>query len=215
LSDDIQLGWYIGWPSASIFEQMAEQCIRVATRTNARRILLSGSSGGGYAALQVSALIPGSVAVVFNPQTYVHGYHDDGNPNTHAAERKFIEVAYPDAAPEGIWKIDFEHDWTQGLGSKYSVLRKYNLPALNNVVYCNNLNDWHVEQHFQPFMNVARAMGMDDRIRVVDYNSSVGHRPPNVEEFNMGILAGIEFADERESIGAMRESLDSRSRRAE
>lgn len=196
LSRDLQLGWYVGWKGASIYDSIAAQAAAIARKFGHRRLIFSGSSGGGYAALQVSARVSGSVALAFNPQTHIHGYHDDGNPETHAAERKFIEVAYPDAAPDGIWSINFEKDWTRDLGSEYSVLRKYNTPISNSVVYMNNVNDWHVEQHFRPFVETMQISGCSSRLTEVRYESAPGHRPPTFEEFAMGVGRAIEISDE-------------------
>lgn len=59
LDASLQLAWYTGWPDSGLLDILAEQCIRAANAMGARTLILSGSSGGGFAALQVGARIDG------------------------------------------------------------------------------------------------------------------------------------------------------------
>ena len=112
LNSSLQLAWYTGWPEIDLLDIIAEQCVRAANDLDAKALILSGSSGGGYAALQVGARIDDSIALAFNPQTHIHGYLYDGKPGSHGVERAYIEHVYPTAAPGGVWNIDFDLDWT-------------------------------------------------------------------------------------------------------
>lgn len=186
LDPKLQLTWYTGWPGLDLFDIIAEQVVRAANALGARTLVLSGSSGGGYAALQVGARVDGAISLAFNPQTQIHGYLYDGKPGSHGVERAFIEHAYPDAAPNGIWSIDFEVDWTESAGPDYSAIRAYASPRGNRILYANNLNDWHVEQHYVPFAKAYRAVHARDLLTELNYEGREGHFPPPLRSSKPG-----------------------------
>lgn len=198
LSSELQLAWYTGWPELGLLDLIAEQCVRAANDFGARTLILSGSSGGGYAALQIGARIDGSISLAFNPQTHIHGYLYDGQPGSHGVERAYIEHVYPDAAPEGIWRIDFDHDWSEAAGPDYSAIRAYGTPRGNRILYANNVNDWHVAQHYEPFAEQYRAAQPVDRLTELNYDGRVGHFPPSPDEFEAGMAAALALVTETE-----------------
>ncbi|MGP5118362.1 hypothetical protein [Corynebacterium casei] len=199
LDETLQLAWYTGWGSGPKLDSILAPFINeVAKQLGVKTIILSGSSGGGFASLQVSSLIPGSYALAFNPQTHVHGYHDSGKPTDNGAVRKYIEVLYPEAAPNGIWKIDFSVDWTEELDDRFSPIRRYKTAQDNFIVYCNNLNDWHVEQHYQPFEEAFTQSAGKEALRTINYNGKQGHHPPNASEFMEGLNSTVHWARENQ-----------------
>ncbi|WP_242085932.1 hypothetical protein [Microbacterium lacticum] len=74
LDDSLALAWYTGAGSINLLSMLAERSADVARLVGANRIIFTGSSGGGFAALQTSALIDASTALVFNPQTEISRY---------------------------------------------------------------------------------------------------------------------------------------------
>lgn len=193
LDDTIQLGWFAGWPGVDIQRDIANIIIAAAHAASATRVILLGSSGGGFAALQVSALVPGSLCLPFNPTTHIHKYWVNGDPTLHGTERKLIEVAYPQAAPEGIRRIDWDHDWTVAEGDHLSVLRRYSKPVGNYVLFASNPNEWHYDQHYLPFLAAAATGDNLQRVRVWEYEGRELHAPPRPDEFNGGLAAALDW----------------------
>lgn len=195
LDETLELAWFTGWEGYDLFPDLATLIRSAAEKVGAKRIILSGSSGGGFASLQLAPLIQGSVALAFNPQTDIHSYWQGGDPSKHGAERKYIEVVYPSAAPEGIWKINWDEDWTLNHGTIHSPVRRYMSPVECSVVYMNNKNDFHVEQHFEPFLKSLKATHQENLLIEHSYDGKEGHFPPNPVIF----LKGLEIAVTRAS----------------
>ena len=75
LNRAMALSWYVGNFEQDFTSDVASLIREVATAAGYDRILLTGSSGGGFASLAISRKIDGSVAVCFSPQTRVGDYH--------------------------------------------------------------------------------------------------------------------------------------------
>ena len=89
-----QLAWFTGWEGFDAQRVAAEWALKAARAIGATRILFTGASGGGFVALQVSALIPGSVALSFNPQTSIYGYLALGY--AWGAQKNYRNVVWPE-----------------------------------------------------------------------------------------------------------------------
>lgn len=183
LDDRLQLGWYTGWQGADVQSHIAEMITKTASTFNFDKIVLSGSSGGGFAALQIATLIPDSIALAFNPQTSIHGYLIDGKSNAHGAERTYLEVVHPECIVDTIWNTDFGSDWTLKLSNEVSVLRNYSSNVPNQVIYCQTPNDWHYNQHYLPFLAAAARGNNLGKITVHEYGDRHGHHPPTPDEY--------------------------------
>ena len=72
LSRRLELAWYTGWAGLELHEIIAEWINKVRQGIGAPTTLLTGSSGGGFAALQTAPFVPDSIAVVFQ-----HPEHDE------------------------------------------------------------------------------------------------------------------------------------------
>lgn len=190
----IQLGWYTGWDDVDIQGVIADWITSAAKATGSQRIILTGSSGGGFATLQVSALIPNSVCLPFNPSTSIRGYLVNGELGKHGTEREYIRVVYPEAAPQGIWKIDYDIDWTEGKGDHLSALKRYSNPVKNWTLFAQTPTDWHYDQHYLPFLAAAAKGDNLSRIKVFEYGHRVGHFPPTPNEFNAGLDRALEWS---------------------
>lgn len=186
--ETVALSWYIDY-----HEVCAAWAVAAAQTIGARHIVFTGSSGGGFAALQSAAHVPGSVALPFNPQTSVHGYRtQDGGWST---QRKYIEIFHRDLAPENIWAIDFSVDWTETLGEAFSAVRRYQRPVPNHVLYATSTIDYHHPVHLPPFLSAAEAGGNRDRVTVYEYNDGqVGHYPPTNVRFHAAVHEAVAMA---------------------
>lgn len=184
--DWFQLAWYTGWDGFDAHQVIADWAVKTAKAIGADRIMFAGSSGGGFAALQTSALVPNSLALVFNPQTSIHGYLANGD--HWGAQRNYRRVVFPELiAPE----VGPDSDWTFDLGDRASALRRYSKPTENHVLYADSPNDFHHEQHYLPFMESAKLGGNADRVHTHTYEGPKGHTPPRPEQFHVAMKEAL------------------------
>src|SRR5699024_1237577 len=79
LSDNVSLSWFTGSREVNVPLLISDWVQRAAFTSGASKVIFVGSSGGGFASAQVSSYVPGSVAVVFNPQTVISAYRPSGS----------------------------------------------------------------------------------------------------------------------------------------
>lgn len=181
LDDSLALAWYTGAGTLDLFELLAERSRAVASAVGATKILFTGSSGGGFAALQTSALLPGSTALVFNPQTAISEYWK-------TVQRKYLAVCQPTAISVPALEFDFSYDWSARLSDRFSAVRRYSAPTQNRVHYWTNVNDWHHAKHFRPFRDAERHATADPaRVTVHAYKGAKGHHTPSSELFTQAM----------------------------
>ena len=94
LDKSMALAWYIGNSEQDFSADVACLIKDIATVAGYERILLTGSSGGGFAALAISRQIDGSAAVCFSPQTRVGDY-------ANSVVKRFYRTAFPDMRSYG------------------------------------------------------------------------------------------------------------------
>lgn len=187
LADRLKLGWYTGWDGYDAQRDIAARVQQIAASTGAKHAILTGSSGGGFAALQVSALLPGSVALSFNAQTDIRNYRADG---VHFfAQREYVEAVWPRVwsalEPPGIVETG---TWDRTLDDRTSALRRYARPASNRVHIVQNADEFHYAEHFLPFVAVARAAGND--VTTTTNHQGTKHVVPTAAIF-MNALRGM------------------------
>lgn len=176
LSSKMALAWYVGNAEQDLTTDVAELIKVIAADAGYERILLTGSSGGGYASLAVSRQISGSLALCFSPQTRV-GDYDRPTVGT------FCRVAFPEL--EGYEKIEEQHRSRLDLRYLYSTT-----PDQNFVRFVQNTRDQtHFDKHYTPF---AEARGVDavlggfdstGRMEFVPQELQDGHMPPSRGRF--------------------------------
>lgn len=194
--EKIQLTWYTGWPGEDVQAQIAEWTRITARKLGVRRVIVAGSSGGGFASLQISALLPGSLAATFNPQTSIHKYYVGGDPNVRGVQRAYIRNVHPEIADGPIEKMDLTPDWTLDLGVETSVVRRYSAPVDNHVLFVQNVNDWHYQQHYEPFLEACAKAGNSEQVRLLTYDGPKQHVAPGTKEFIMGMKEALEWVRE-------------------
>jgi len=160
LDDELPLAWYTGWDEYDAQRDIASRISQIAEATDAKRVILTGSSGGGFAALQISALLPDSIAVAFNAQTDIRNYKADGV--FFYAQRFYVRAAWPrvweQLEPPEMVEIG---TWDRTLDDRVSALQRYARPVSNRVYIVQNADEFHHADHFLPFVKVARAAGND------------------------------------------------------
>lgn len=194
-NDVIQLAWYTGWDGFDGHQAVADWAVTAARAVGATRILFTGSSGGGFAALQVSALVDGSTALAFNPQTSIHGYLADNQ--YWGPQKYYLKTVWPELAPDGIDAVDYSQDWTRPLGDRVSALRRYARPTGNHVHFVINRNEFHYDKHYLPFLGAAALGGNLDRATAHEYAGGTRHNPPLPDVFNHAMQETIDAVTSR------------------
>lgn len=186
----ISLSWYTGTFELDLYPILGDMIKRAAAATGSRKVIVLGSSGGGFAALQTAPYVPGSVALPFSPQTSISGYFV-GRKGL-GAQRMYLRVVMPELSPdaplEGLWP---NVDWAKPLGERLSPCVRYAVPQQNSVVYMQNSNDvTHIEQHYAPFREVVAGSPNRDSIQFHMYDGPKRHNPP----LRPQLFQGIELA---------------------
>lgn len=141
---DLALGWYVGTEIDHGHQAISELIIAASKAAAASKIIIVGSSGGGFAALAASHRIPGSLALVFSPQTAIQSYH-------RGYASKLSTLAFPRDGQDistlsaHIDRFDMNHLYSGD-------------DARNRVLYVQNTGDqFHLTRHCLPFMSTLGA----------------------------------------------------------
>lgn len=204
---DITITWYTGWNGVKPQEQMASMIIQAAEQLGVEKVIIVGDSGGGFAALQVSALVSGSICVTFNPTTTIYKYFTSGNSRRTEVQQRFVETMFPETLESNNGVFNVSHDWSEGLSDDISVLKRYSSTTSNYVIFIQNLNDWHYSQHYLPFLAAAAKGNNLSRVRSLEYEGRTGHFSPSQELYLHGITIG-EAAAKHIALGERLETLE-------
>ncbi|MGO4803841.1 hypothetical protein AB4089_01795 [Arthrobacter sp. 2MCAF15] len=165
------LAWYIGTSEQDFSSDVADLIKDIASAAGYERILLTGSSGGGFAALAISRQIDGSTAVCFSPQTRVGDYRN-------SVVRTFYRACFPGLG--GYAAVEKAHR------SRFDLRHLYATTPDNNFVrFVQNTRDTdHYSKHYTPFADSRKVDpsigGLDasGRIEFVPLALQDGHLPP-------------------------------------
>lgn len=187
LDPALLLGWYLGWDRMNLYPLLAETAKKATEATGAEKIILAGSSGGGYAALQVSPHLPGSLAIPFNAQTAINRYHWN-------AQISYLRRIMPHLEPQE--KAARQH-WGRPLGHRVSAIGRYQQACDNYVLYVQNVRDQHhYQKHYLPFVAMATKSPNAERILFEEYSAAPFHEPPGRGRFVDTIRRGSAMLDE-------------------
>ncbi|KAB1942287.1 hypothetical protein [Brevibacterium linens] len=187
--DKLELAWFEGGDEWAIIENMVRIVRRVAALGHARSIVHSGSSGGGFAALRAGAMMPGSTALVFNPQTAIGSYLSGGT--SYASQKAYVAAVWPDVYERISGKVEDIVSFANEVSPRTSVLKYYEKPIASRVVYCNNVNDFHYRKDYLAFLAASARGGNLSCIEVVEYDGVEGHNPPSDDEFIRGLKIAL------------------------
>jgi len=189
LSERIQLAWYTGWDGVDCHAEIANETRRIASFLGVERVVFTGASGGGFAALQSSALVDESLVLAFNAQTDIPGYRVNGQ--SWGVQRTYLQYVWPK-----IW-ASFEEpqefmtgEWRKEVGDRISAVERYSVPRRNHVHIVQNADEFHYGDHFLPFLRAARTAGND----VVAHTNNEGalHNPPRLTTFQRHLRSVLE-----------------------
>ncbi|WP_165802642.1 heparinase II/III family protein [Arthrobacter sp. Bz4] len=162
LSPDLTLGWYLGTHDTDLHRVIADFVMERMEAGGYTEVVLAGSSGGGFAALQIGALIKGSRVAAFNPQTDIRKYYSRFTDL--ALSSVFGNPRLSDLAP--IERLD--------VGT-----RIINHKSNTSIYYVQNTGDvFHETRHRQPFSQlVSQTSGVDAAWILEDWGE--GHLTPS------------------------------------
>ena len=168
LSGSMRLGWYLGTEHDELTPQIATAIRRTAEALGVRRIVLAGSSGGGFAALQVGALLPEAVVFAMSPQTDLRQY-----------SRRLVQSAIEPA----LGVADLAGAPVEA--TRLSVVERYRgLDAFPRVELVSNPGDKvHVTRHEGPLREVFTAAGQGEQFRTTSIDLGPGHRSLGNDEY--------------------------------
>lgn len=166
LDPDLNLAWYLGTADHDLHAEIASFIKERQRILGITKVVLSGSSGGGFAALQVAAFIPNSTVVAFNPQTDVLAYHP-------RLAQQALDVIFP-AAKLG----------SPAISPRLNVMHRY--AALGSTVRVNfvqNTGDkFHDTNHRSVFLRDTASLA-NIHTQTVFEDWGAGHRSPGIETF--------------------------------
>ena len=180
LSRRLELAWFTGWAGIELHEIIGNWISTLQETLEPTSTLLTGSSGGGFAALQTAPFVEDSSAVVFNPQTQLDKYLVGGRADGLKAQQDYLRVLYPELLKPGS---GLPSEWAQLVGDKASVLARYENTTNQSVHFWSNPEDFHHESHYLPLADFAKTHPSSIDLQSHFYKTRPGHRPPPTEVF--------------------------------
>lgn len=147
-SKKMLLSWYLGGPGWDPMDDILKVIARAKGRTSSKHVLLIGGSGGGHAALRISAHIPGSMAYVQAPATDIRNCFP-------TAQKNYFETVWPG------WDMDL---LLNAFPERFDMPKLYRRRTPENYVYyAQSTRDPHyIENHFEPFRSALGATPTND-----------------------------------------------------
>ncbi|MBE1515774.1 ACP S-malonyltransferase [Nesterenkonia halotolerans] len=180
------LGWYLGWEGMELYPLLGEVITKAAQAAGAEQIVLVGSSGGGFAALQVAPHLPGTLAIAFNAQTALNRYH-------WKAQANYIRRVRPALEDRGKSR----RKWLSALGSRVSAVQTYSGPVRNRALVVQNVRDeHHYAKHYLPFKDSVQGGPNAQRVRFEEYSAAPFHEPPSRGRFVETIDRGLTMLED-------------------
>lgn len=137
-SHELILSWFMGSSQQPRLQFFLETTIRrIKEITGAPRLIFFGSSGGGFASLEMSRRFPGSVVFAMNPQTNLQNYY-------WPLRDRYLELCW-----NGMTCLDELPAFVN-----HDLIDIYPSVLNNTVAYVQNTRDkHHIENHQLPFLD--------------------------------------------------------------
>lgn len=186
IHQQLRLGWFCGTRTFDLAARIDQIIARITQLKTYRRVIMLGGSQGGFAALRASRRLPGSVALVWNPQTRIEHFFYPTRVKDFA---RFCFAAPHYAAIPAPLRVARDMDLTQAYAGEGG--------ARNHVFYMQNRCDpEHTEGHALPF---GTALG---RPETRQPQLGVEHFAANVV-FAFGDWVGGHSLPDRDSVTAI------------
>lgn len=161
LSGSMRLGWYLGTEAMDLIPRVAGSIQRTARALGVKHIVLVGSSGGGFAALQVGAFLPRSVVVTMSPQTDLRAY----------SPRLVNAAIGPALGSPTLSEVSVE-SFRLSAAERFATRAVY--PRVELV--SNPGDKVHVKHHEAPLRNAYSAARLSSRFATTEIDLGPGHR---------------------------------------
>jgi len=175
LDENLSLAWYAGNRYIEDLPKLISKILDTAALYFNMHLLLFGGSGGGFAALTQSTLLKqNSIVLVWNPQTSIENY-----PQKYVSE--YDNIAFKNKKET----LDKKNIFTNKVIHN---ICNYNIKSNIQILYLQNIDDWHLQDHALPYMNIFKmtkygnATFLSDTGKLAMYFGKwgVGHIPPPV-----------------------------------
>lgn len=162
------LAWYLGGPDWDPLPLILKAVKKAQGKTGAEHVAFVGGSGGGFAALRASAMLPGSMAFVQDPQTILANYIP------HVLEHYFATV----------WPGEDAGRLIEAFPERFNMVRLYEMQRPDNFVYYaqNDRDTPHIVKHYEPFEQLSATAGQ--RVFALYRGAVAGHGKINAAEFD-------------------------------
>lgn len=161
LSDSMRLGWYLGNDELDLAPRIAHLVRETADALDCSEIVLAGSSGGGFAALQVGAHLPDSTILAMSPQTDLRGYSP-------RLVRSAVEPAL------GVRSLSEEGVAEERISVPARMAARGTYPRVH--LLSNPGDTIHVKRHEGPLRDAYEAAGRSTSISTSSVDLGPGHR---------------------------------------
>ena len=170
LHDDMKLGWYLGTDEHDASEELSRFILRFAEALGIPpdKIIIWGSSGGGFSALSLASRIEKATAVAINAQTDIFAY--EFTRTTEAVKQNCFRNQTATHIQEHFGpRINMAQAWRNNRSSRAILIQ-------------NTLDTHHYACHFKPFWEALGGTDEggatpDGRHYAWIYNDSRGHAP--------------------------------------
>lgn len=148
----MKLSWFLGGPGWDPLPPIIAVIRKAMGKCGAKHVAFLGGSGGGFAALRASAMVPGSMAFVQDPQVTIAEY----SPN--------VVKTYFDT----VWKGWSRSSLMNAFPERFDMARHYRTARPRNFVYYaqNSTDHFHVQKHYEPFLDASGVTGEQPVIRL-------------------------------------------------
>lgn len=175
MSEELHLSWYAGSTRIPDLQDILARIVRhIVGTTGGHNLVFFGSSGGGFASLEMSRRFSGSLALAMNPQTSISKFYA-------GPVQRYAQIAWGrDSLSDGEFPMN--HD----------VVGLYADGFSNHVAMIQNARDWfHIGNHQLPFLDVV---GLSPNVYMLmdrwGPSAGDGHTPAP-KEILAPILAGL------------------------
>ncbi|MDR2254211.1 MAG: hypothetical protein LBD97_10235 [Bifidobacteriaceae bacterium] len=169
LRPDLALGWYLGSGGLDLTPVLAGLVAQAAAGLGARRVVLFGSSGGGFAALAVGAMLDGPTVIAVNPQTDISKYYP--GPSGLARRAVFGDGRPARARLNLVWRY------------------RANAGRPRIRLFVNSGDKHHLARHATPFVEALKRERPDVDVDVTGFDAGPGHHPPPSDDLRAAAVA--------------------------
>lgn len=186
---DLRLAWYLGTERLDLHKELASLIQQVANIIGANNIVLTGVSGGGFAALQVASFMDQATAVVFNPRTEIPILA--GESGVSWQFHSFLTNVIPNATPSRASSDAYVKEWRNPLGDRISARLRFSREINSRVIYYSNMGDPFHASEYVPFRDQCHP---GNRVLYQEYSGSAAHQHPSQEMMVEAIHSALSTA---------------------